>query len=237
MRRWGNSTRRNGSLLDYMAKGFEDPQILFMLGNMNFARKNYDRSAGYLAKAIALNPESAASHNLLAAIAIIRNDMGLAGEHLERARAINPELPNTAYNGAQIAEARGDLKEAETEYLRELERSPKHFMAMYNLARVYRLTGNEGQESAYLTKCLETEPSFPLTYFYLARLNLRRGERYEEAIAWVNKGIDLKPEAGELPLGYFLLADLYNRLGDGTRSEEYARKGQAAAAAKTTAKD
>ena len=224
--------------LDYMAKGFEDPQILFMLGNMNFARKEYGRSAGYLTKAIALNPESAASHNLLAAIAIIRNDMGLAGEHLEKARAINPELPNTAYNGAQIAEARGDLKKAETEYLLELERSPKHFMAMYNLARVYRLTGNEGQESAYLAKCLETEPSFPLTYFYLARLNLRRGERYEEAIAWVNKGIELKPDAGELPLGYFLLADLYNRLGDHARSEEYARKGQAAAeAAKAGGKD
>jgi tetratricopeptide (TPR) repeat protein len=110
-------------------------------------------------------------------------------------------------------------------------------MAMYNLARVYRLAGNEGQESVYLSKCLETEPSFPLTYFYLARLNLRRGERYEEAIAWVKKGIDLKPEAAELPLGYFLLADLYNRLGDNARSEEYALKGQAAAAAKTTAKD
>ena len=32
-------------------------------------------------------------------------------------------------------------------------------------------------------------------------------------IGLVNKGIDLKPERSELPLGYFLLADLYNRLG------------------------
>ncbi len=44
-------------------------------------------------------------------------------------------------------------------------------------------------------------------------------------------------EIVDLPLGYFLLADLYNRLGDSARSLEYARKGQAAAeAAKTRGK-
>ena len=221
--------------LDYMAKGFEDPQIYFMLGNMDFARKKYDQSAVYLQKAVGLNAESAASHNLLAAIAILRDNWSAAQEHLDRARAITPDLPNTAYNAAQIAEERGDLARAESEYLLELKRSPKHFMAMYNLARVYRQTGNEAKESEYLAKCLETEPSFPLTYFYLARLDLRRSERYDEAIAWVEKGIALKPDAAELPLGYFLLADLYNRLGDGARSDEYARKGQAAADAARTA--
>ena len=217
--------------LDYVAKGFEEPQIYFMLGNMNFLRKQYDKSVTYLEKALSLNAESAASHNLLAAIAIVRGDLRLAEEHLQQAQKLNPDLSNIAYNRAQIAETRGDLKDAEAEYLRELEKSPKHFKAMYNLARVYRKLGDAEREFDYLNACLEADPEFPLTYFYLARISLNRGERYQEAIELVKKGIALKPEIAELPLGYFLLADLCNRVGDNIQSEEYARKGQAAVAA------
>ena len=54
---------------------------------------------------------------------------------------------------------------------------------------------------------------------------------YERRIAYppfllVKKGIDLKPDKKDLPLGYFLLADLYNRLGNASLSLEYAKKGQ-----------
>jgi tetratricopeptide (TPR) repeat protein len=73
---------------------------------------------------------------------------------------------------------------------------------------------------------LKAEPSFPLTYFYLARIYLNQGQNLNEAIDLVNKGLELKPDKDNLPLGYFLLADLYNRLGDYARSEEYARQGQ-----------
>jgi tetratricopeptide (TPR) repeat protein len=65
-----------------------------------------------------------------------------------------------------------------------------------------------------------------LSYFYLARIYLNRGENFEEAIKLVKKGIDLHPEPDDLPLGYFLLADLYSRLGDAALSAEYARKGE-----------
>jgi len=90
--------------------------------------------------------------------------------------------------------------------------------------------GREGEEFDALQKTIEAEPEFPIAHFYLARIYLRRGERYPEAIALVKKGIELKPAPADLPLGYFLLADLYNRIGDVVQSEEYARKGQAAAA-------
>jgi hypothetical protein len=53
----------------------------------------------------------------------------------------------------------------------------------------------------------------------------------QEAIELVKKGIALRPSPAELPLGYFLLADLYNRVGDSALSAENARKGQAAAEA------
>jgi hypothetical protein len=71
---------------------------------------------------------------------------------------------------------------------------------------------------------------FPLTYFYLARLDLVRGERTDEAIALVEKGIGLGPEPRELVMGYALLSELYRRGGNEARSREYAEKGRALAA-------
>jgi arylsulfatase A-like enzyme/predicted Zn-dependent protease len=218
-------------LLDYMAKGFTDPQFYFMLGNMNFIRKNYDRAIPYFERCLSSNADSAGSYNILAAIYIIKDDLGRAEQNLNQALRINPRLSSLHYNKAQIAEKRGRLAEAEAEYLKELEISPKHFKSMYNLSRIFRQTGDTAREEELLDKCLETDPRFPLTYFYLARIYLNRGQRYQEAIDLAKKGLELKPEKSELPLGYFLLADLYNRTGNAALSEENARLGQAAAEA------
>jgi arylsulfatase A-like enzyme/predicted Zn-dependent protease len=223
-------------LLDYIAKGFTDSQFYFMLGNMNFLQKRYDRAIPYFEKCLSTNADSAGSYNMLAAIYIIKDDLDRAEQALAQAVRINPHLSTVHYNWAQLAEKRGRPAEAEAEYLKELEISPRHFKSMYNLSRLYRQIGDTGREEEYLNKCLETDPRFPLTYFYLARIYLNRGERYPEAIELAKKGLELKPEKSELPLGYFLLADLYNRLGRGDLSEENARKGQAAAAEAANAK-
>ena len=217
-------------LLGHIGKGFTDPQFYFMLGNMSYVQKKYDQAIPYLEKCLVSNAESAGSHSLLGAIYIIKNDLPRAEEHLRKAAELNPRLANIHFFSAELADKRGLTSEAESEYLKQLEVSPKHFKSMYNLARIYRQAGDTARELEFLNKCLESDPRFPLTYFYLARIHLNRGERYQDAIDMVKKGIELKPEKTELPLGYFLLADLYNRVGDVVQSEEYARKGQAAAA-------
>jgi arylsulfatase A-like enzyme/predicted Zn-dependent protease len=217
-------------LLGYMKKGVEDPQFYFMLGNMSFIQKKYDKAVPYFEKCISLNAESAGSQNMLAAIAIVTGDLDGAERHLEEALRLNPKLSNAHYNRAQVSEKRGRTAEAEAEYLKELEISPKHFKSMYNLSRLYRETGDVKKEYEYLKACQDADPRFPLTYFYLARIYLNRGERTEEAVDLVKKGIDLKPDKAELPLGYFLLADLYSRLGNMALSDEYAQKGRALAA-------
>ncbi len=218
-------------LLDYMAKGVVDPQFYFMLGNMNYIQKRYDKAVPYFEKCISLNAESAGSHNMLAAIAIVRDDLVGAERHLDEALRLNPKLSSAHYNLAQVYEKRGQTRQAEAEYLTELSLTPKHFKSMYNLSRLYRAVGDESKELEYLQACKDADPGFPLTYFYLARIYLNRGERLEEAVDLVKKGIDLKPEKAELPLGYFLLADLYSRLGNMAASDEYAARGRALAEA------
>ena len=217
-------------VLDYIQKGFEDAQLLFLLGNLSVNRGDTDKAVGYFEQCLARNPQSASAHNSLAVIYLDRGDLDRAEEHLRVAMSINPRLTNVRYNMAQLLEKRGRPQEAMDNYLGEIQDSPKNYKALFNLSRLYRLAGREEDERQTLLRTVEADPDFPLAYFYLARIYLNRGERYQDAVDLVKKGIGLKPETSELPLGYFLLADLYNRLGDPALSEDYARKGREIAA-------
>ncbi len=221
----GNFAESERFLLDYIKRGFTDPQLYFMLGNMNLRRKDYARAASWFEECLAKNADSAGSHNALAAIDILRGDMDGADEHLGKAIALNPRLPGVYFNQAQVLEERGRLDEAEAAYRKELEDSPRHFKSMFNLARLCRKQGRDDDEKAWLDRTVEANPDFPLSYFYLARILLNRGGGYDEAIRLAKKGLELKPDVPDKPLGYFLLADLYNRTGDAARSEANARLG------------
>ena len=222
-------------VLDYLKTGFQDSQLLFLLGNMNYRRKDFDKAVGYFEQCLAQNPQSASAHNELAAIYITRDDLAKAEEHLRAALAINPRLQSLRYNMAQLLEKQNRFPEAADYYLQEIQDSPKSYKALFNLSRVYRTLGREEDEADALRKTIAANPEFPVAYFYLARIDLKRGRDFKAAIDLVKKGIDLTPSMAELPLGYFLLADLYSRVGDVVQSGEYARKGQAAAAVAASA--
>jgi arylsulfatase A-like enzyme/Flp pilus assembly protein TadD len=206
----------------------QDSQIHFSLGYIKNLKKEYEEAAKYFQKCIELNPSSASAYNALGGIYIVQNDLDKAETFLNKANGLNSKLLNLHYNYALLLEARGDLSGAISEYLQELENIPHNFRASYNLSRLHRISGDQEEELVYLDKTIESNPEFPLSYFYKARIYLNRGEKFEEAIAMAKKGIELKPEEDQLPFGYFLLSDLYNRIGDYAKSDQYLHLGEEA---------
>ncbi|MEN6561893.1 MAG: sulfatase-like hydrolase/transferase [Acidobacteriota bacterium] len=217
--------------LDYLRKGVEEPHLFALLGRMKLDQKKYDEAVPYFERSVELDAEPAGSLDALATIAMARGDLSRAAEYLRRALAIEPDRPNIHYRIGWIAEKQGRTTEAEAEYRAELRVSPKHFQALYYLARIYDAAKDFGKEREALEKALEADPKSPLPCFYLARLDLAVEERYPEAIELARRGIALGPGPDDLATGYFLLAELYGRVGDTARSREYAAKGRALAAA------
>ncbi len=203
-----------------------DSQINLILGNINNAQMEYDKALAYYNKCMEINPASASAYNAIGGIYVVQKNLDKAEEYLREAEKRNTKLMNLHYYLAQLFEERKDLAQAEIEYKKELEYIPHNFRASFNLSRIHRLRGDVVNEEKYLEETLSSNPNFPLGYFYLARIYLNRGEKYQEAISLVEKGINKKPEEKDLVLGYYLLADLYNRIGNNTKSLEYAQKGQ-----------
>lgn len=203
-----------------------DSQINLIMGNINNAQREYDTALAYYKKCIELNPASASAYNAIGGIYVVQKNLDKAEEFLREAEKRNSKLMNIHYNLAQLLEERKDFTQAETEYKKELENIPHNFKASFNLSRIYRLRGDVANEETYLEETLNSNSNFPLGYFYLGRIYLNRSEKYHEAISLVEKGISKKPKDKDLILGYFLLADLFNRIGNNAKSLEYAQKGQ-----------
>ena len=213
-------------ILNYLKKGLEDSQLFFLLGGVFLSQKKYERAISAYKECLLNNSESASAHNALAAVYYLLDDLDQAEPHSREALRLNPKLSSVHFNLAQIQEKRNLAPEAEASYLRELEITPSHFKACYNLARLYRQAGDEAREEEYLNRAVSISPDFPLPYLYLARLQLNRGQDYRGAVELVKKAIGLRPDRSNLALAYFLLADLYSRLGEQADSNRYARLGQ-----------
>ncbi|MBU1475288.1 MAG: sulfatase-like hydrolase/transferase [Acidobacteria bacterium] len=224
--RLGQLDEAESFLTDFVRTVPPDSQIYLILGNISYIQREFDEAEKHYLKCIELNPASASAFTALGGIYVITERLDEAKSLLDKALASNPSLPNLHYNFAQLWEAKNDPAAAEKEYRVELENVPHNFRASFNLSRLCRLQNRTDEEQAFLEQTVESNPRFPMPYLYLARIYLNRSENYQEAVDLVLKGIELKPEEKDLPLGYFLLADLYNRLGNQVKSEEFAVKGR-----------
>ena len=202
------------------------PQIFFLLGDISRKQEDYPHAIEYFGEAIALNSESSGAYAGLGAVYFLSGQFDAAEENAHRALAINENTQGAHFTVARVLEERGDVRGAVREYQEELEVNPGHAGALFNLAMIHRVAEQPAEEERLLRQVLEFEPEHALANLFMARIYLRRNERYREAVAMVEAAIEEPLEIEELVLGYFLLADLYNRLGDPRRANEYARRGQ-----------
>ena len=73
--------------------------------------------------------------------------------------------------------------------------------------------GDRPGEAAAYEQAIEINPDFAEGHFFLAKSLLDSNQRLDRAIELAHRGLELGPESDLAPMGHFLLADIYSRLG------------------------
>jgi len=74
---------------------------------------------------------------------------------------------------------------------------------------------------------IAANPDFGEGYFYLAKLLLDQGRQLNEAVTLARKGLQVAPRSAYAPLGHYVLADLYSRMGHPADAAAEAQRGRA----------
>jgi tetratricopeptide (TPR) repeat protein len=196
-----------------------DPKSYINLGEIYCEIKDFDKAISFLDKGISIDPEhSALAHNLLGLAYLDQKMLDLAEKEIHIALKMRPRIPDAHYNLGLLYEYKGDIPRAIEEYKEEIEIHPAAYPAHFNLALVYAKQGKLREQVTELKDAINSNNKFARSYLFLAKAYMDLNENFNEAISLAKKGLELEPEAESAPLGHYVLADIYNRLG---RMAEY----------------
>jgi tetratricopeptide (TPR) repeat protein len=201
----------------------ESAAALRDLAERRIASRDFAVAAAAAARAVALEPGSAAAHALLGrALALDRRfQQGVA--HLERALALgDPTVATRLYLGAALWEA-GDPAAAERVFRDAVEMTGGAVQPLQQLGRLLLWQGRHAEALPLLERAAALAPDAPELQLELARAYQESG-RAAEAVAVYRRLVGREPE---LKQARYALGLLLQRTGDaaGARRElaEYAR--------------
>jgi tetratricopeptide (TPR) repeat protein len=137
-----------------------------------------------------------------------------------------PKLQTAWFNLGLVYEEKGENDKAIAAYESELAQNDKAYRAAFNLAKLLQKSGRSREAADSFRKAVEIEPGFGTGQLYLAKALLDVGD-LQGAEEWARKGLLAKPDPRIAPLGHFVLADVFNRLGrpkDAEREAEAAKR-------------
>jgi tetratricopeptide (TPR) repeat protein len=220
--------RVEDALLGYRAFLAQDPrnaQITYRLAQVLLDAEKDDDAEREFRRTLSIEPATARAEVGLAVLAARRGDGAAAKAAIARALAIDPVAPHARYNLALILEEAGDFPGAVREYRAEIAEHPGAYKAHFNLGRLLARTGDPRGGAASLASAVAERPDFGLGHLFLAQALLESND-LDGAIASAKKGLALDVPPPLAPLGHYVLADAYARLGKTADAEREARLGR-----------
>jgi tetratricopeptide (TPR) repeat protein len=137
-----------------------------------------------------------------------------------------PGLALAHFDLGLVYEGKGQFEKAIHAYETELLANPKAYRAAFNAAKLLQKGGRAREAVLHFRTVVEIEPTFGTGQLYLAKALLDAGD-LGGAEQWARAGLTNKPEPRLVPLGHYVLADVYERQGraaDARREVEAARR-------------
>jgi len=201
----------------------KDTKPLLHLADIYLNKEELDEALRYLKSGTEINPEAPIFHNQLGAAYIQKKMYDEAEKEIKIALSIERSIPlsNAHFNLALLHEARGDYALAILEYEKEQEISPYNYKPDFNLGLLFSKGKDFDRALKEFQSCIEKKEDYAEAYIFLAKTYMDSQRDLNEAAELALKGLSLGPEKKSIVLGHFLLADIYNRLGDSSQYQHH----------------
>jgi arylsulfatase A-like enzyme/predicted Zn-dependent protease len=214
--------------------GFErarslDPRngkVLWQLADVHQRRGRHGEAEALLLEALALDLDRPRFLVKLGECYFEMGRLADAEARLREALDANPGVLHAHFSLGLVLEEQGRRPEAMAAYRAEVARNPEAYRASFNLAKLLLQGGRSREAAEHFRRAVEIRPRFGTGHLYLAKALLDLGELAAAEDAAL-RGLRNQPEPRLAPLGHYVLADVYNRLGkreEAVRQEAAARR-------------
>jgi arylsulfatase A-like enzyme/tetratricopeptide (TPR) repeat protein len=205
----------------------KNTQAYTLLGEIYLESTDYGQALPYLEKALETQPKITRTRLSLAAALVGAKQYGRAEAELKTILAESPKFPLAHYNLGLLCEEQGRFEEARTAYAAEVEAFPQGYKARFNLGKLLFRMGDKAGSLAEMREVVKIAPKVAEGHLMLGRGLLDAGRPLDEVQAEVDKGLSLAETPELKALGWFLMADIYNRRGDVGRMNDALDKANA----------
>ena len=201
-------------------------QAYALLGEVYVGRGQPREALPHFEKAVETQPKMTQNRLNLAGTQIEVGQLDEAEALLKRIVEEYPRFPLAQFNLGLLYEKRGRPGEARAAYAAEVEAHPNQFKARFNLGKVLFELGDHAGSTEQMREVIRIAPKRPEGYLFLARGRLQDPGALDEVQALVEKGLSLAEAPDLKALGYFLLADVFNRRQEPEKMNEALRRAQ-----------
>jgi arylsulfatase A-like enzyme/tetratricopeptide (TPR) repeat protein len=199
-------------------------QAHMLIGEIYLGELKYSEALSYLEKAVEIQPKVTRSRLTLGACLVGLKQYDRAEAELKQVIQEAPKFPLAHFNLGLLYEEQGKLEEARAAYGEEVANYPGEFKARFNLGKVLFRLGDRSGSLEQLREVVKITPKLAEGYLLLGRGLLYEQVPLEETQAIVEKGLSLAETSELKALGYFLLADIFNRRHEPEKMSEALRK-------------
>jgi arylsulfatase A-like enzyme/tetratricopeptide (TPR) repeat protein len=186
-------------------------QAYVLLGEVYTDEQNHAQALPYLEKAVEIQPKLTRNRLNLAACLVGLKQYDRAEKLLKEIIQESPTFLLANFNLGLLYEEEGKLDRAGEAYAQEVASHPTNFKARFNLGKVLFKLGDRAGSIEQMREAIKINPKLAEGYFMLAMNLLNEPSPLDEVRGLVEKGLSLADTSELKALGYFLLADIYNR--------------------------
>jgi arylsulfatase A-like enzyme/tetratricopeptide (TPR) repeat protein len=203
-------------------------QAYTLMGDVYMGREAYLDALPYYEKAAEIQPKITRNRLNLAACLVGAKQYERAEKELKDVIGESPKFPLVHFNLGLLYEEQGRLEEARAAYAEEIAAFPKEYKARFNLGKIMYKLGDKAGSLSEFREVVSLAPNLAEGHLLLARgLLYEPDPPLEEIRAMVDRGLGLAEKPEVKALGYFLLADIYNRQHNPEKVNEALQKARA----------